>query len=55
MSYGFTYLCNIRNNMEDMRRRMGKMKSGKSEGEKNHERLWTPGNKLRVLEGKGAG
>ena len=29
------------------------MKRGKSEGETNHERLWTPGNKLRVSEGKG--
>lgn len=28
---------------------------GKSEGETNHERLWTLRNKLRVLEGKGLG
>ena len=28
---------------------------GKSEGEMNHERLWTLRNKLRVLEGKGRG
>ena len=27
---------------------------GKTEREMNHERLWTPGNKLRVLEGRGA-
>ena len=27
----------------------------KSDGEMNHERLWTLRNKLRVLEGKGVG
>ena len=37
--------------MEDIRRRKGKKKGGKSEGEKNHERLWTLGNKLRASEG----
>ena len=26
---------------------------GKSEGETNHERLWTLRNKLRILEGRG--
>ena len=31
------------------------MKGGKSEGETNHERLWTLRNKLRVLEGRGMG
>jgi len=31
------------------------MKGGKSEGEMNHERLWTLRNKLRVLEGRGLG
>ena len=41
--------------MEDIRRRKGKMKGGKSEGEMNHERLWTLRNKLRVLEGRGWG
>ena len=41
--------------MEEIRRRKGKMKQGKSEGEKNHERLWTMGNKLRVSEGRGCG
>ena len=41
--------------MGDIRRRKGKMKWGKSEGRTNHERLWTPRNKLRVLEGRGAG
>ena len=33
-------MWNIRNSMEDIRRRKGKMK-----GETNHERLWTPRNK----------
>lgn len=28
---------------------------GKSEGETNHERLWTLGNKLRVSEGRVVG
>jgi len=28
LSYGFTYLWNIRNNMEDIRRRKGKMGGG---------------------------
>ena len=39
--------------MEDIRRRKGKVNWGKSEGEKNRERLWTLRNKLRVLEGRG--
>ena len=34
-------LWNIKNNMEDIRRRKGKMKGAESEGERNHERLWT--------------
>ena len=38
--------------MEDIRRRKGKMNWGKSEGETNHEKLWTLRNKLRVLEGR---
>ena len=47
-------MWNIRNNTEDIgRRREGSW--GKSEGETNHERLWTPGNKLRVLEQRGGG
>ena len=41
--------------MEDIRKRKGKMKGRKSEGDMNHEKLWTPGNKLRVLEGTGMG
>ena len=48
-------MWNISNSMEDIRRRKGKMKGGKSEGETNHERLWTPGNILRVSEGMGVG
>jgi len=31
------------------------MKGGKSEGETNHERLWTLKNKLRVLERRRVG
>ena len=41
--------------MEDHRGREGKLNGKKSESETNHERLWTPGNKLRVTEGKGTG
>ena len=55
LPYDFTYTWNMRNSMEEIRRRKGKMKQGKSEGEKNHERLWTMGNKLRVSEGRGCG
>ena len=53
MSYGFTYLQNIRNSMEDIRRRKGTIKVGESEREMNHERLWTRENKLRVFGGAG--
>ena len=44
----------IKNSMEDIRRRKGKLKGEgwESEGKMNHERLWTPGNKLRVSEGR---
>ena len=55
LSYGFTYLGNIRNSMEDMRRRKGKMEGRGIGVETNQERLWTLGNKLRVLEGRGLG
>ena len=55
LSYGFTYLWSIRNNMEDIRRRKGKVNWGKAEGETKHERLWTLRTKLRVLEGRGLG
>ena len=41
--------------MEDIKRRKGKMKAGKSEGEMNQKRLWIPGNKLRVSEGRAVG
>ena len=41
--------------MEDHRGRKGKLKGEKSERGTNHERLWTPGNKLRVSEGRGEG
>ena len=51
----FTYLWSIKNNMEDIRRRKGKVNWGKSEGETNQERLWTLRNKLKVLEGTGEG
>ena len=41
--------------MEDIRRRKGKTKGGgESEGEMNHERLWTLRNR-EVLEGRGMG
>ena len=45
-------MWNIRNNIEDIGRRKGKVNWGKSEGEMKHERLWTLRNKLRVLEGR---
>ena len=51
--HGFTYLWNIRNNMEDIKRRKGKVNWGKLEGQMKHERLWTLRNKLRVREGWG--
>ena len=53
MSYGFTYLWSIRNNMEDIRRRKGKVKWGKSEGEMNYERLWTLKKLAEGFEGAG--
>ena len=55
LSYSFTYSWNIRNSRDIVRRRKGKMKGRKTEGEMNHERLWTPGNKLRVSDGWGDG
>ena len=48
-------MWSIRNNTEDIGRRRGEGSWEKSEGEKNHERLWTLRNKLRVLEGRGSG
>ena len=52
LSYSFTYMRNIRNSAEDHRGREGKLNGKKSEREKNHETLWTPGNKLRVTKGR---
>ena len=48
-------MWNIRNSTEDHRGREGKLNGKKSEGEINHERLWTLGTKLRVTEGRGWG
>ena len=41
---------NIRNSAEDHRGGKGKLNGKKSDRETNHERLLTPGNKLRVAE-----
>ena len=41
--------------LKDIGRWKGEVNRGKSEGKTNHERLWTLGNKLRVLEGRGMG
>ena len=46
-------MWNISNSAENHRGREGNLKGEKSEREMNHERLWTPGNKLRVSEGRG--
>ena len=46
---------NIRNSVEDHRGREGKLNEKKSGTATNHERLWTPGNKLRVSERRGVG
>ena len=48
-------MWNINNSMEDHRGREGNLKGEKSEREMNHERLWTPGNKLSVSEWRGWG
>ena len=48
-------MWSIRNNTEDIRRRKGKVNWRRSEGETNHDRLWTLRNKLRVLEGRRVG
>ena len=42
--------CGIQGIAEDHRGREGKLNGKKSEREKNHERLLTPGNKLRVVD-----
>ena len=47
-------MWNRRNSMEDMRRKKGERKGGNQRGSlMNHERLWTPGNKLMVAEREG--
>ena len=48
-------MWNIRNSVKDDRGREGKLNGKKSERETNHERLWTPGTKLRVTEGSRVG
>ena len=48
-------MWSIRNNIEDIRRRKGKVNWEKSEQKTNQERLWTLRNKLRVSEGRGQG
>ena len=48
-------MWNTRNSVEDHKGRDGKLNGKKSERETKHERLWTPGNKLRVTEGRRAG
>ena len=48
-------MWNIKNNMEDIRGRKGKVNGRKSEGETKHERLWTLRKKWRVWEGSGVG
>ena len=46
-------MWNIGNSTEDHRGREGKLSGKSSEREKNHERLLTIGNKLRVSGGEG--
>ena len=43
----------MRNSREIGREKKGKMKGELTEGGMNHERLWTLGNELRILEGRG--
>lgn len=47
--------CGAHGSAQDIRRRKGDVKAGESEGETDRERLWTPGNKRRVSEGRGWG
>ena len=54
-NYHITYVWNIRNSMEDIRRRKGKMNEKKSERETNHESLFTLGSKQRAAGGEGVG
>ena len=48
-------MWNIRNRAEDCRGKEGKQNGKSSEREKNHERLLTIGNKLRVAGGEAGG
>ena len=50
--YGFIHLWNIRNRKEDHRGKEEKLNGKSSEREKNHERLLTLGNELRVAGGE---
>ena len=45
-------MWNIRHSAEDHRGREGKLNGNSSEREKNHERFWILGNKLRVAGGE---
>ena len=55
LSYGFTYLWNIRNSAENHRGKEGKLNEKSSEREKNHEGLLILGNTLRVVGGEVGG
>ena len=46
-------MWNINNSTEDHRGREEKLNGKKLERERNDERLWTLGTKLRVTEGRG--
>ena len=48
LSYGFIHIWNIRNRAEDHGGREWKQNGKSSERKKNHERLLTTGNKLKV-------
>ena len=50
--YVVSLMWNIRNSAEDHRGKEGKLKEVTAESETNHERLWTPGNKLMVTAGR---
>ena len=50
--HGFTHMWNIRNSAEDHKVREGKLNGKSSEREKNHEKLLTLGNLLRVSGGE---
>ena len=52
LSYGFTYLWNIRNSMEDIKRRKGKMKGVENQ---RGSGLWTLGKKTEGYRWEGRG